>query len=74
MEWGDKYLDIYHKIENYYKSNQIYDNAQIEEFRQKISLLNQEKKPEYHIFAKVLVEKYMDTEMTYQNENKPWYR
>lgn len=75
MEWGEKYLDLYHEIEVYYKNNNSYDKEKIEEFRKKIWTINQEKKPEYHFFAKARVEKVMDKEFTYQNENKkPRYR
>lgn len=74
MEWGEKYLDLYHEIESYYKNNDSYNKEKAEEFKQKISILNQEKKPQYHFFAKIRVEKVMDKEFTYQNEEKPWYR
>ncbi len=74
MEWGEKYLDLYHKIELYYKGNESYSREKIEEFKQKMTMLNQQKKPEYHVFAKLWVEKVMDTEFTYQNEKKPWYK
>lgn len=74
MEWGEKYLDIYHEIETYYKSSEKYDSKVIKNFNDKISELNKEKRPEYHIFAKVRVDKKMDKEMTYWNEKKPWYK
>jgi hypothetical protein len=74
MEWGERYLDLYHKIESYYKNNASYDQQRIEDFKEKMSVLNQEKKPEYHFFAKFWVEKVMDKELTYQNEKKPRYR
>lgn len=74
MEWGERYLDLYHEIESYYKNNDPHNKEKTEEFRQKISILNQEKKPQYHFFAKIRVEKAMDKEFTYQNEETPWYR
>jgi len=74
MAWGEKYLNLYHEIESYYKNNNSYDKQIIEDFKDRISVLNQEKKPEYHFCAKVRVKKVMDSEFTYQNEKKPWYK
>lgn len=74
MEWWEKYLELYHEIETYYKSNAEYSEAKIEQFKKWISLLNNQKKPTYHMFVKWWVERTMDKEMTYANEDKPWYR
>ena len=74
MECGEKYLELYHRIENYYKNNNTYDNWIIEDFNKELSDLNIQKRPEYHIFAKIWVEKTIDKEMTYSNENHPWYK
>lgn len=74
MEWWEKYLDLYHEIESYFKANKIYEENKIEEFKSKISILNKEKKPNYHIFVKNLVENTIDKDMTYANEEKPWYK
>lgn len=75
MEWGEKYLELYHRIETYYKSyTSTYDNWIIEDFNKELSALNIQKRPEYHIFAKIWVEKTIDKEMTYSNESHPWYK
>lgn len=73
MEWGEKYMELYHEIETYYKGGN-YSHEQIQVLKDKISVLNREKKPAYHIWAKKIVDKTMDKEMKYANEEKPWYK
>lgn len=74
MERWERYLELYHEIESYFKLNKIYEEDKIEELKLKISLLNKEKKPNYHIWVKNWVENTINKEMTYANEEKPWYK
>ncbi len=74
MEWWEKYLDLYHEIESYFKTNNTYEKIKLDEFMNKISSLNNQRKPSYHMFMKGWVEKTINKEMTYANEDKPWYK
>lgn len=77
MEWWDKYLVLYHEIETYYKKNKqswMFEEAKIDEFKDKITDLNQQKRPEIHWWAKIWADKRMEKEMTYANEDTPWYK
>jgi len=74
MERWEKYIVLYHSIENYYKQNETYDQVTIKQFESKQNELNLSKsKPNYHIFVKNRVEKTIDWEMIYRNEDKPRY-
>ena len=63
-------MSIYHKFENYYKWNTEYDKDEIEIIVNELNELNEQKKPWCHFLAKLYVDKTIEKETKYWNEDK----
>ena len=72
-EWGEKYMSIYHKFENYYKLETEFNKNEIDNIIHELNLLNEQKKPWFHFFAKWYVDRTIEKEAKYWNEKKPWF-
>ena len=66
-------MTIYHKFENYYKWNSVYNKDEIDVIVNELNDLNEQKKPWCHFLAKLYVDKTIEKETKYWNEKWPWF-
>ena len=73
--WWERYLSLYKKVENYYRSWWPYDANIIQSFiNEQDNLLLDNSKTSFHIFAKVWTDRVLEKEMKYGIEDVVWWR
>lgn len=74
MSWGESYLVLYKEVENYFKSESEYSEDIINNFiKRKNELWQDSNKPNVHFWAKRWVDKTINEEMKYWNEDVVWW-
>ena len=74
--WWEKYLVIYKEVENYFKTNkESYKKEDIENFIKKQNKIWVDlNKPNIHLLSKKLVDRTIEKEMKYWNEDVVWWK
>lgn len=75
MSWWEEYLSLYKNVESYFKSEETYDKNIISKFiDEQNKLWKDNRKPNIHFFTKKWVDKTIDEEMKYWNEEVVWWK